>query len=127
VSQTETGIAPTVQKQAGLTFQRCRWCRTTFLRRLLCPVCASSDLESEWSTGEGVIVESTVVHRYTKVARNESLVRFPEGFTFRCRVIGTEPHRVWVGARVRPAAGSDPEAGEVVLEVCDTGGRTGWL
>ncbi|MGW1882657.1 hypothetical protein [Streptomyces sp. NPDC001970] len=73
-----------------------------------------------------MVVESTVVHRYSKVARNESLVRFPEGFTFRCRVIGTEPHRVWVGARVRLAAGSNPESGEVLLEVCDTGGRADW-
>lgn len=119
--QTETGTEPAAQKQAGLTFQRCRWCRTTSFRRLLCPVCTSGDLESEQSTGEGIVVESNVVRRYTGVARNESLVRFPEGITFRCRVIGTESARVWVGTRVRPAAGRDPETGEVVLKVCDTG------
>lgn len=126
VSQAGAGIAPTAQKQAGLTFQRCLWCGTTSFRRLLCPVCASSDLESEQSTGEGVVVESTVVHRYTKAARNESLVRFPEGFVFRCRVIGVAPRHVWAGARVRPVADSDPDAGEVVLEVCDTSGRGDW-
>ncbi|WP_233521775.1 Zn-ribbon domain-containing OB-fold protein [Streptomyces triticagri] len=119
MSQTKAGAAPTAQDETGLIFQRCRWCATPSFRRLLCPVCASSDLDAERSTGEGVVVESHVVHRYTSVARNESLVRFPEGFVYRCRVIGTDPQRVYVGARVRPATDADPGAGEVVVEICD--------
>ena len=121
--------APTGQGDAvaaGLTIQRCRWCGTASFRRLLCPVCASSDLQPECSDGIGVVVQSSVVNRYTGSARNESLVRFPEGFVFRCRVVGAAPNLVWIGARVRPVAGSDPDAGEVVFELCDTGGRAGW-
>lgn len=115
-----------MREGAGLIHQRCRWCGTASFRRLLCPVCASSDLESELSHSEGVVVRSSVVHRYTRVARNESLVRFPEGFLFRCRVVGVPPHLVWVGDLVRPVAGTDPVAGEVVLELCDPGGRADW-
>ncbi|WP_328335702.1 MULTISPECIES: Zn-ribbon domain-containing OB-fold protein [unclassified Streptomyces] len=122
------GALSGAQQEAGLPYQRCRWCGTASFRKLLCPVCASSDMDSERSDGHGVVVRSTVVHRYTEVARNESLVRFPEGFVFRCRVVGAAPHLVWVGDHVRPVAGADadggPKAGEVVLELCDTGGRT---
>ncbi|MFI8793026.1 Zn-ribbon domain-containing OB-fold protein [Streptomyces sp. NPDC055105] len=118
--------APTGPDGTGLTIQRCRWCGTASFRRLLCPVCASSDLQAEYSDGLGVVVQSSVVNRYTGTARNESLVRFPEGFVFRCRVVGAAPNLVWIGARVRPVVGSDPDAGEVVFELCDTGGRTDW-
>ncbi|MEV0323203.1 zinc ribbon domain-containing protein [Streptomyces sp. NPDC050659] len=128
-------MAPTVHEEAGprhdaasgLVYQRCRWCQTASFRKLLCPVCASSDLESEHSEGYGVVVRSSVVNRYTGVARNESLVRFPEGFVFRCRVVGAAPNLIWVGARVRPVPGTDPEAGEVVFELCDTDSRTEWF
>jgi uncharacterized protein len=113
----------TATATATLTYQRCRWCGTPSFRRLMCPVCASSDLEAVQSEGPGVVVRTAVVHRNTPVARNESLIRFPEGFMFRCRVIGAEPHRVRVGTRVRPTAGGDGEAGELVLEVCRTSGR----
>ncbi len=65
--------------QEGLVYQVCRWCHTASFRKLLCPVCASSDLESEQSDGYGgVVVRSSVVNRYSRVMRNESLVRFPE-------------------------------------------------
>ncbi|MEU5977410.1 zinc ribbon domain-containing protein [Streptomyces sp. NPDC047315] len=121
---TDSLAAPSAQAEdAGstyLTYQSCRWCGTASFRKLLCPVCASSDLEPRRSTGEGVVIRSSVVHRYTRVARNESLVRFPEGFMFRCRVVGAAPHLVWVGARVRPVAESGLDAGELVVELCDT-------
>lgn len=128
MSQSEMSAPSGAQQEAGLSYQRCRWCGTASFRRLLCPVCASSDMDAERSDGHGVVVRSTVVHRYTEVARNESVVQFPEGFVFRCRVVGAAPHLVWVGAHVRPVAGADggggPKAGEVVLELCDTGART---
>lgn len=123
MSQPASATAAPVRAETGLIYQRCRWCGTASFRRLLCPVCASSDLESARSDGDGIVVRTTVVHRYTKLARNESLVRFPEGFMLRCRVIGAPPHLVWAGERVRPAAGADFDAGEVVFEVCDTGDR----
>lgn len=117
--QSGRGASSAAREEAGLPYQRCRWCGTATFRRLLCPACASSDLDPERSAGHGIVVQSTVVHRYTQVARNESVVRFPEGFVFRCRVVGAAPHLVRVGASVRPVA--DPAAGEVVLELCGTG------
>lgn len=127
MSQPGTDTATVTREDAGLTYQRCRWCGTPSFRRLLCPVCASSDLENERSTGEGVVVRSSVVHRYTRLARNESLIRFPEGFLYRCRVVGAEPHLVWIGARVRYTAEADTDvtAGEVVVELCDPAMRGG--
>ncbi|MFF0445995.1 Zn-ribbon domain-containing OB-fold protein [Streptomyces sp. NPDC004609] len=126
MSQPGTDTVPDVREDVGLIYQRCRWCGTASFRKLLCPVCASSDLESERSTGEGIVISSSVVHRYTRIARNESLVRFPEGFMFRCRVIGAAPHLVWIGARVRPVAAADLDAGELVVELCDTVRHTDW-
>lgn len=125
--QTGLDENPDQRESTGLIYQRCRWCQTASFRKLLCPVCASSDLEPERSEGYGVVVRSNVVNRYTGVARNESLVRFPEGFVFRCRVVGAAPNLVWVGARVRPVTGTDPEAGEVVFELCDASGRADWF
>lgn len=116
----------TVPEEARLFYHRCRWCGTASFRKLLCPVCASSDLESERSAGVGVVVRSGVVHRYTEAARNESLVRLPEGFVFRCQVVGAPPQLVTVGARVRPVVAEDPEAGEVVFELCDPPRRDVW-
>ncbi|MEV3861206.1 hypothetical protein AB0J38_43725 [Streptomyces sp. NPDC050095] len=112
-------LAPPADADTGFAFQRCRWCATPSFRRLLCPVCASSDLETEHSAGPGVVVQSRVVHRGTGVARNESLVRFPEDFVVPCRVVGTAPHLVWVGATVRPARGARVDSGEVVFELRD--------
>ncbi|MEV8321313.1 hypothetical protein AB0Q95_44930 [Streptomyces sp. NPDC059900] len=126
MSQQELSVAPTEHERTGLIYHRCRWCGTASFRRMLCPVCASSDLATEHSDGEGVVVQSSVVNRYTGTARNESLVRFPEGFVFRCRVVGASPHLVWVGARVRPVAGSDPETGEAVFELCETNASADW-
>ncbi|MEU5397882.1 OB-fold domain-containing protein [Streptomyces sp. NPDC005963] len=124
--QQETVPSVGRSDDSGLTYQRCRWCGTASFRRLLCPVCSSSEFRVERGPGRGVVVESTVVHRYSGSARNESLVRFPEGFVFRCRIVGAAPNDVRVGMRVRPVAGQDPAVGGVVLEVCDTGGLVDW-
>ncbi|WP_065476760.1 Zn-ribbon domain-containing OB-fold protein [Streptomyces sp. PTY087I2] len=121
----------TVQKaheECGLAYHRCRWCGTASFRRLLCPVCASSELEPERTTGHGVVVRTAVIHRYTEAARNESLVRFPEGFVFRCQVVGAAPQMVTVGARVKPLAGEEPESsGAVVLELCEPPAQRDWV
>ncbi|MEU2506611.1 zinc ribbon domain-containing protein [Streptomyces sp. NPDC007863] len=113
----------------GLVYQRCGWCGTANFRRLLCPVCASADLAPERSDGQGVVVRSGVEQRYRRAARSESVVRFPEGFEVRCRVVGAPPHLVRAGTRVRLASGADPKAGELVFEVfgvCDTDERDRW-
>ena len=125
-SVSASKAAPTAPGEAGLIHQLCRWCGTASFRRLLCPVCASSDLDSVRSDGLGVVVRSSVVHRYTEAARNESLVRLPEGFVFRCQVVGAAPHLVYVGARGRPVTGAAPDSGELVLELCDPVGRADW-
>ncbi|MEU2765022.1 MULTISPECIES: Zn-ribbon domain-containing OB-fold protein [unclassified Streptomyces] len=121
------GTVQKAREECGLAFHRCRWCGTASFRRLLCPVCASSELEPERTTGHGVVVRTAVIHRYTEAARNESLVRFPEGFVFRCRIVGAAPHLVAVGARVRPVSGDEPETGEVVLELCEPPVRQDWI
>ncbi|MFI8435623.1 hypothetical protein ACIGJO_18090 [Streptomyces sp. NPDC079020] len=118
-------------EECGLSYHRCRWCGTASFRRLLCPVCASSDLEPERSAGDGVVVRAAVVHRYTEAARNESLVRFSEGFVFRCRVVGVAPHLVTAGARVRPVAAVGAGEGgvgedDVVFELCDPPACNAW-
>ncbi|MEV5607741.1 hypothetical protein [Streptomyces sp. NPDC052225] len=123
------GVMAPREAEAGFAYQRCRWCATASFRRLLCPVCAASDLETQYSEGPGIVVQSRVVHRGTGVARNESLVRFPEGFVVPCRVVGTAPNLVWVGATVRSvradsagAAGSSAasaDSGEVLFELSD--------
>lgn len=116
--------------EVELVYQRCRWCGTAFFRRLLCPACASSDPDALRSGGQGVVVRSGEASRYRRAGRGASLVRFPEGFTLRCRVVGAPPHLVREGTRVRPAAGTDPNAGgELVFEVsgvCDTDERERW-
>ena len=104
---------------AGFAYQRCRWCGTPSFRRLLCPVCASSDLTTEHSAGPGVVVQARVVHRGTGAARSEALVRFPEDFVVPCRIVGTAPHMVWLGATVRPVAGVAADSGEVLFELAD--------
>jgi uncharacterized OB-fold protein len=118
-------MTPTARDGAGFAHQRCRWCGTASFRRLLCPVCASSDLETEHSTGPGIVVQSRVVNRGTGVARNEAMVRFPEDFVVPCRIVGTDPHMVWVGAPVRPARGAHADSGEVVFELCAPDGDDG--
>ncbi|MFI6611677.1 hypothetical protein [Streptomyces sp. NPDC050507] len=56
--------------------------------------------------------------RYRRALRSEPVVRFPEGFTLRCRVVGAPPHLAREGARVRPVAGAAPNtAGELVFVV----------
>lgn len=122
----QSAATAVADRDTGLVYQRCRWCGSVAFRKLLCPVCSSSELEDALSTGEGVVIRSAVVHRYTRIARNESLVRFPEGFMYRCRVVGAAPHLIWVGARVRPVAGTGLEAGELVVELCDSVRTTDW-
>ncbi|MET7441806.1 MULTISPECIES: zinc ribbon domain-containing protein [unclassified Streptomyces] len=101
-----------------LAFQRCRWCGTTMFHRLLCPVCASSDLRTERSQGTGIVRRTTVVRRNTPAARNVSLIEMAEGFTVRGRVKGPFI-AIHPGGRVRLTVAEDPVRGEPVFELCD--------
>lgn len=101
-----------------LYFQRCRWCGTTMFNRLLCHVCASTDLEVMRSKGVGVIHRSTVLRRNSSAARSLSLIDMAEGFSVRCRVIGP-PKAVHAGVRVKLATGIGPGSAEILFQLCD--------
>ncbi|MGP4045899.1 Zn-ribbon domain-containing OB-fold protein [Streptomyces sp. 2A115] len=104
--------------EEGLLFQRCRWCGTAMFHRLLCPVCAGSDLRTERSAGLGVIRHTTVVQRNTPAARNVSLIELAEGFTVRGRVSG--PHiAIRAGDRVQLTTAADPVRREPVFKLCE--------
>ncbi|MER5185761.1 OB-fold domain-containing protein [Streptomyces sp. NPDC002896] len=102
----------------GLCFQRCQWCGTPSFHRLLCPVCASSDMRTEHSAGRGVVRRTTVVHRGTPSARNESLIEMAEGFTVRGRVLGP-PAAVHPGDRVQLSRAEDPVRKEPLFQLMD--------
>ncbi|MFC9842503.1 Zn-ribbon domain-containing OB-fold protein [Streptomyces sp. NPDC060223] len=110
--------------QHGLLFQRCHWCGSAMYQRLLCPVCAGSDLRSEASTGTGVVRHSTVVHRNTPAARNVSLIELAEGFTVQGRVMGP-PAAVHRGDRVQLATAQDAIRRQPVFQIVD-GPYRGW-
>ncbi|MFD4524400.1 Zn-ribbon domain-containing OB-fold protein [Streptomyces sp. NPDC058470] len=110
--------------QHALLFQRCHWCGTAMYQRLLCPVCAGSDLRSEASTGTGVVRHSNVVHRNTPAARNVSLIELAEGFTVQGRVMGP-PATVHRGDRVQLATAQDAIRRQPVFQIID-GPYRGW-
>lgn len=115
---TTPGQADAAAGGPVLHFQRCRWCSTTMFRRLLCPVCKSSELQVERAVGVGVIRRSTVVHRNTPYARNVSYVEMAEGFTMRGRVKGLFID-IRQGVPVRLCVTEDAERREPVFELCD--------
>ncbi|MEU1623148.1 Zn-ribbon domain-containing OB-fold protein [Streptomyces sp. NPDC008238] len=94
----------------GLLVQRCRWCGNTAFQRLLCPTCASTELDEIRSDGTGVIVSSM---------RDTSLVDLSDGFSVRGRVVGASPTQVRDGARVRLARTPGDEAGGLLFELCE--------
>ncbi|MDQ1012127.1 putative OB-fold protein [Streptomyces sp. V4I23] len=115
----------------GLFFQRCAWCGTTTFRRLLCPVCRSSDLTPARSAGEG-----TVLPRRAVTPGTEDLwpVRMTEGFVVRCRVEGPL-HAIRPGVRVRLCAPDSENARTddrvdrlvPVVRLCDAVPLDGWI
>lgn len=110
--------APAEHVADALLFQRCHWCGTAMYHRLLCPVCAGSDLRTEASTGRGIVRHSTVIHRNTPAARNVSLIEMTEGFTVRGRVMGS-PATVHSGDRVQLATAQDPIRRQPVFQLVD--------
>ncbi|MFD4627094.1 Zn-ribbon domain-containing OB-fold protein [Streptomyces sp. NPDC058475] len=124
-ARPEAGAAPDVLDPApvehsadALRFQRCHWCGTAMYQRLLCPVCAGSDLRTEVSAGSGIVRHSTVIHRNTPAARNVSLIEMTEGFTVRGRVMGS-PSDVHSGDRVQLATAQDPVRRQPVFQLVD--------
>jgi uncharacterized OB-fold protein len=84
-----------------LGFQRCAGCGTAvFYPRVLCPLCGSSDLAWETSSGRGVVYATTAVYRWEDNPYNVVLVDVEEGFRMMSRVEGVPAEEVEVGARV---------------------------
>ncbi|MFE2432417.1 Zn-ribbon domain-containing OB-fold protein [Streptomyces sp. NPDC059373] len=107
------------ERDEGLWYQRCRWCRTTMFRSLYCPVCVSTDLDTERSEGTGTVRRSRIVHRNTSEARNTVVIEMTEGFSVRGRLVGTS-FVVPTGSRVRLTDTVRPAAGELVFELSET-------
>ncbi|GAA2408406.1 hypothetical protein GCM10010420_40920 [Streptomyces glaucosporus] len=103
----------------GLCFQRCRWCRTPVFRRLLCPVCASTDFDREPGGGTGVVRRVLSVDRSAGAPRTVVLITMDEGYQLRSAVTGTPPHAVHAGARVRLAPETARERRGPVFRLCE--------
>ncbi|MFI2367529.1 Zn-ribbon domain-containing OB-fold protein [Streptomyces sp. NPDC018833] len=112
-------VPPDGVRGGELYFQRCRWCRTAAFRRLLCPVCASTDLAWERSAGTGVVRHLAVVGRNTGTPQVLAIIDMREGFWLRSRVIGVSPGTVRVGAVVRLAVDGGPGPQELAFRLGD--------
>ncbi|WP_413812386.1 Zn-ribbon domain-containing OB-fold protein [Streptomyces sp. OE57] len=104
-------------RDGALYFQRCRWCHTAVFRRLLCPVCGSTDMAEERSDGTGVIHHVTVVGRGAGRPRAMAIIDMHEGFRLRARVSAVPLARACVGAQVRLGFGPEPQ--EIAFQLCD--------
>ncbi|WKX68885.1 Zn-ribbon domain-containing OB-fold protein [Streptomyces sp. XD-27] len=83
-----------------LYFQRCRWCHTAAFHRLLCPVCAATDMEWEASAGAGVVRQATVVRRSNGSLRTVAVIDMAEGFRLRATLSGVSADSVRPGTLV---------------------------
>ncbi|MFH8371611.1 Zn-ribbon domain-containing OB-fold protein [Streptomyces sp. NPDC018031] len=88
-------------QRGELYFQRCRWCRTAVFHRLLCPICASPDMDWEHSSGTGVVRQATVVRRSNGSLRTVGVIDMAEGFRLRATLSGVTADRVRPGTVVR--------------------------
>ncbi|WFB10904.1 zinc ribbon domain-containing protein [Streptomyces sp. LX-29] len=107
-------------RRGELYFQRCRWCRTACFHRLLCPICASTDLTWEHSAGTGAVRHTSVVRRRTGSLRTVATIDMAEGFRLRATLAGVFPDTVRPGTLVRlDAEGLLPQAepGELVFRM----------
>ncbi|MFF2655179.1 Zn-ribbon domain-containing OB-fold protein [Streptomyces sp. NPDC058045] len=113
------GPQPPEDARSGeLYFQRCRWCRSAVFRRLLCPVCAASDLAWERSAGTGVVRHVSVVGRSTGRPRAIAIVDMDEGFWLSARIATTQPDAVGVGTAVALPADSPADPRQPVFRIC---------
>ncbi|MEZ0092955.1 hypothetical protein [Streptacidiphilus sp. EB129] len=112
---SQTTTAPATAPDAdhsGLDFHRCRWCGTPAYRRLLCPSCASPDLEPAHGDGAGVLTR--------RLGREDAvLVQMNEGLALAGRLVGTHPRTAYPGAPLRLVPSPDPHHGEPTFELLD--------
>ena len=95
-----TPVPVTEEEEAGLDYQRCRWCGTPAYRRLLCPTCASPDLAPAHSDGVGIVT------RPPQGAQTTASVQLHEGFTVQGRIVGALPGVVHPGTVVHATSPS---------------------
>jgi uncharacterized OB-fold protein len=91
-----------------LRYQSCGGCGAAqFYPRTLCARCGGVDLAWRAARGDGTVYAVTVVHRPPSAAFRAdvpyalALVDLDEGFRMMARIVGIEPERVAIGARVR--------------------------
>ncbi|MHA6758150.1 Zn-ribbon domain-containing OB-fold protein [Streptacidiphilus sp. PAMC 29251] len=109
------------EEEAGLAYQRCRWCGTPAYRRLLCPTCASPDLAPAHSDGVGIVT------RPPQGPQATVFVQLHEGFTVQGRIVGALPGSVHPGtavhatARTETAPALDPALNSALNSALDPG------
>lgn len=84
--------------------QRCTACqRHVFYPRVLCPHCASDDLQWIEAVGTGTVYSTTVVARRVEQGGNHNvaMIDLDEGVRLMSRVDGVPPDEVRIGWRVR--------------------------
>lgn len=84
--------------------QRCTACqRHVFYPRVLCPHCASDDLQWIEAVGTGTVYSTTVVARRVEQGGNHNvaMIDLDEGVRVMSRVDGVPPDEVRIGWRVR--------------------------
>lgn len=87
--------------------------RAIFFPRLVCPYSGSTLLEWRIASGGGSVYSSTTVFPRGGTPYNISLVDCDEGFRLMTRIVGVEPERVAIGARVHLTPGVVKEGGEI--------------
>lgn len=89
------------REPGGVPFQRCRACgAATYLRRIACRRCGSTDLEPSTSAGRGRVYAATAVHRRGERPRSIVIVELDEGVRVMSAVEGMPAEEVPVGLTV---------------------------
>lgn len=101
--------------QGVFEIPRCQECgKFHFFPRVICPFCGS--LELQWTAPSGLgHVYSTTVVRGKESSHNVCLVDLDEGPRLMSRVVGIEPDRVKIGARVKAQIAQEGEASLLVF------------
>lgn len=101
--------------QGVFEIPRCQECgKFHFFPRVICPFCGSQALQWSAPSGLGRVYSTTVV-RGKESSHNVCLVDLDEGPRLMSRVIGIEPDRVKIGARVRAQIVQEGEASLLVF------------
>jgi uncharacterized protein len=85
----------------GVPYQRCRACgAVTYLRRIACRRCGSTDLQALTASGRGRVYAATAVHRRGEPPRSIVIVELDEGVRVMSTVEGMPADDVPVGLPV---------------------------